>query len=94
VNTIITQATPHQRPVVNLDKKMSDYYDRVNRYWLNKNHTGVDHVVLVSLYGGVRDVLVRSGLSNLNEWRNQSGAKIISTYTVSMPKVWRSSDHR
>lgn len=94
VNTIITQSTPHIRPVINLDKKMSDYYDKVNAYWLNRNHTGLDHVVLVSLYGGFRDYLVRSGLSNVNEWKNQSSAIIISGYTVSMPYVWRSADHR
>lgn len=94
MNTIITQATPHIRPVVNIDKKMSDYYEKVNNYWLTRNHTGLDHVVLVSLYGGVRDFLVRSGLANVNEWRNKSGAIILSDYTVSMPYVWRSADHR
>lgn len=94
VNTIITEATPHLRPVINIDKKMTDYYDRVNRYWLNTSHTSLDHVVLVSLYGGVRDILVRSGLSNINEWKQKSAATIISGYTVSMPFVWRSADHR
>lgn len=91
---MITESTPHNRPVINLDKQMADYYSKVNQYWLNRTHSGLKNVVLVSLYGGVRDILVRSGLSNVNEWRGESNAAIISSYTVSMPNVWRSVDHR
>jgi hypothetical protein len=91
---VITESTPHNRPVINLDKQMADYYSKVNQYWLNRTHSGLKNVVLVSLYGGVRDILVRSGLSNVNEWRGESNAAIISSYTVSMPNVWRSVDHR
>jgi hypothetical protein len=94
VHTIITKSSPHNRPVINVDKHLSNYYDRVNSLWLNKSENRLKNVVLASLYGGTRDILVRSGLANLNDWKSKSPAGIISSYTVSMPHVWRNIDHR
>lgn len=93
VNTIITQATPHLRPVVNVDYRMAAYYERINSIWLNKTRA-LDDVLLVSLYGGNRDILVRSGLSNVNEWTPKTSARVLSTLSLTMPHVWRSIDHR
>ena len=94
VHTIITQATPHVHPVVNFDSSFSEYYDKVNKFWLNKSEESLNNVVIASLYGGTRDILVRSGLANVNQWKTESAAAVISGYTVSMPHVWRSIDHR
>ena len=94
VHTIITKSSPHNRPVINIDKHLSDYYDQVNKLWLNKSEQRLNNVVLASLYGGTRDILVRSGLANLNDWKSKSPAGIISSYTISMPHVWRNIDHR
>jgi GPI inositol-deacylase len=93
VHTIITQSSPHNHPVIYIDAHMSNYYEKVNNFWLNQSETSLKNVVLASLYGGTRDILVRSGLSNLNEWVGKSNAAIISGFTVSMPFVWRSIDH-
>ena len=46
------------------------------------------------MYGGTRDILVRTGLANINKWKDLSPAAIISSYTPSLPYVWRSIDHR
>ena len=94
VHTIITQATPHIRPVLNVDSSISAYYERVDQFWLNKSQSNLDNVVLASLYGGTRDILVRAGLANINDWKSRTPAGIVSGYTVSMPHVWRSIDHR
>jgi hypothetical protein len=94
VHTIITQSTPHKRPVVRVDAELEAYYDRVNKRWLNNSERALDNVVLASLYGGVRDVLVRADLANVNEWKSKSTAAIVCSYTGSMPYVWRSIDHR
>ncbi|RNA32922.1 GPI inositol-deacylase [Brachionus plicatilis] len=94
VDTIITKSSPHIRPVVNIDFKMSQIYQDINTYWLNSSENGLKNVVLVSLYGGHRDILVRSGLSNIKDWSGKSMATVISSYTPSIPFVWRSIDHR
>lgn len=73
---------------------MADYYEKINRFWLDKSETSLNNVVLASLSGGTRDILVRTGLANINAWQNHSQAEIISSYTPSMPFVWRSIDHR
>ena len=93
VHTIITQSTPHNQPVISIDYQMASYYERVNKFWLNKSQHGLKNVVLASLYGGTRDFLVRSGLSNLNEWNKKTSAKFVSGYTLSIPFVWRAIDH-
>jgi glycosylphosphatidylinositol deacylase len=94
VHTIITQSTPHIRPVIPIDSALDEYYNKVNQYWLNKSSTLLENVILVSTYGGTRDILVRSGLANINKWNSKSPATIISVYTGSIPYVWRSIDHR
>jgi glycosylphosphatidylinositol deacylase len=78
VHTIITQSSPHNQPVINIDPQMWNYYEKANNFWLNKSETSLKNVVLASLYGGTRDFLVRSGLSDLNEWVGKSNAAIIS----------------
>jgi glycosylphosphatidylinositol deacylase len=95
VHTIITQSSPHTHAVFNMDASVKSYYDQVNRHWQNKSDTSLNNVVLVSLHGGIRDVLVRSGLSNLDaEWRASTNAIVISRLTSTIPFVWRSVDHR
>ena len=94
VHTILTQASPHVMSVVNFDQHINKFYDRVNSFWQNKSDSRLENVVLVSLYGGVRDILVRSGLANINKWKGNSPAAIFASQTVSMPHVWRSVDHR
>ena len=66
VRTIITQATPHQAPVMNVDYYMSEYYEKTNSYWISHVNTTLRDVVILSSSGGYRDVMVRSGLSSLH----------------------------
>jgi glycosylphosphatidylinositol deacylase len=97
VHTIITQATPHKKSVINFDKEIDEFYSKVNSIWFGRNQTtssnsNLNRVLLISLYGGFRDILVRSDLANLNDM--QSPAKLLSIQTSSLSHVWRSIDHR
>ena len=91
VHTIITQASPHRHAIVSTDRVMTKYYDDMNSFWFNKATNGLGNILLVSLYGGNRDILVRNNLASLDQ---SSNARIISKLTTTIPYVWRSVDHR
>ncbi|XP_052071301.1 GPI inositol-deacylase-like isoform X3 [Mytilus californianus] len=91
VNTIITQATPHQAPVISLDRMIATYYSRVNNYWRTHSNTTLKHVTVVSTGGGYRDVLVRNELTSLRGIADPDLS--ISTSTMSVPNAWVSTDH-
>nr|CAD7409491.1 unnamed protein product [Timema cristinae] len=70
VNVIITLATPHKQPVLALDPHIVAYYRRVNAFWEAERSSpggAVRHVTFVSIGGGHRDLLVRSGLTYAKE---------------------------
>ena len=66
VRTIITQATPHQSAVMNIDQYMSEYYGKTNAYWTSHVNTTLKDVIIVSTAGGYRDLLVRAGHTHLH----------------------------
>ncbi|KAK3089161.1 hypothetical protein FSP39_001388 [Pinctada imbricata] len=80
VNTIITQATSHQEPVLALDHYLMEFYNDVNQYWRKYGSTKLSHVTVVSTGGGLRDLLIRNGLTSLRG-------------TTAMPHAWVSTDH-
>ncbi|CAF0811000.1 unnamed protein product [Rotaria sp. Silwood1] len=92
VRLIITQATPHQAPVIHSDSYVVNFYSRVNEYWKNEWNNSLKHLVLVSLAGGDRDHLVRSDLCSLNGLTDES--RSIDVLTSAVPHVWTSTDHR
>jgi hypothetical protein len=71
VRVIITLATSHTRPVLALDSFLAKYYDSVNAYWRTNRRAGgegnLSHVTFASIGGGHRDILVRSGLTQMEE---------------------------
>lgn len=96
VHTIITFGTPHRHPVVSFDPQLMDYYETVNSFWRsqafsNDTEARLKNITLVSVSGGLRDVLVRSSPSSMNQLASQSQA--INLVTTSVPKVWLSIDH-
>ncbi|XP_035681116.1 GPI inositol-deacylase-like [Branchiostoma floridae] len=92
VNTIITQATPHQSPVINADQYMADFYNTVNQFWQDGMGSGrLSHVTIASTGGAHRDYLVRAGLTSLKGIVPESNA--VSAVTSAIPKVWLSTDH-
>ncbi|XP_065353841.1 GPI inositol-deacylase [Cloeon dipterum] len=80
VNTVLTLATPHASPVMMLDPYVASYYQKVNTFW----EVGDSNRLLVSVGGGHRDLLVRSGLTLQGN---------ISTLSTAVPAVWVSADH-
>lgn len=71
VRVIITLVTPHKSPVLGLDSFLAKYYDSVNAYWRDNRRAGsegnLSHVTFASIGGGHRDILVRSGLTQMEE---------------------------
>lgn len=65
VDTIITQATPHQSAVISVDSYTASYYDKVNSFWRKNHNTTLRDVTVISTGGGYRDILVRSHLTSL-----------------------------
>ncbi|KAF4523660.1 hypothetical protein B566_EDAN006030 [Ephemera danica] len=80
VHTVLTLATPHTAPVVALDHYVASYYKRVNAFW----ERGDEKRLLVSVGGGHRDLLVRSGLTLQGN---------VSALSTAIPAVWVSADH-
>ncbi|XP_022198883.2 GPI inositol-deacylase isoform X2 [Nilaparvata lugens] len=80
VRLMISLATPHS-PALLLDSYMADYYERLaDLPSLDKS------VTLISVGGGIRDRLIRSGLTYTRD------AHICITSTQ-VPDVWLSTDH-
>ncbi|KAL3877296.1 hypothetical protein ACJMK2_035026 [Sinanodonta woodiana] len=92
VHTIITEATPHQGPVMALDGNLKHFYHTVNEHWLKYKNSSLSHVTVVSTGGGHRDVMVRQGLTSLNDIVDSS--RSVSTCTMSVPRAWVSTDHQ
>ena len=96
VHTIITFGTPHRHPILPLDPQMVEYYENVNSFWksqrfVNETESRLVNVTLVSVSGGIRDVLVRSSPSSMNQIAEPS--QTISVVTTSVPRAWVSVDH-
>ncbi|CAF1289706.1 unnamed protein product, partial [Didymodactylos carnosus] len=92
VKIIITQATPHQAPVINYDSYLVDFYQNINDYWKKEWNNTLKHIVLLSLAGGDRDHLVRSDLCSLHGLTDE--IRSIDILTTAIPQVWTSTDHR
>lgn len=96
VHTIITFGTPHHHPILSLDPQLAEYYDNINRFWksrgfISETESRLKNVTLVSVSGGMRDVLVRSSPSSMSQIAEPS--QTLSVVTTSVPKVWVSVDH-
>ncbi|XP_068084428.1 GPI inositol-deacylase isoform X2 [Anabrus simplex] len=86
VQVIITLATPHRAPVIAIDSLLTRYHTSVNEYWILKKPESLSHITLISIGGGHRDLMVRSGLTQAIE-------ADINILTPSIPTVWLSTDH-
>ncbi|XP_069125572.1 GPI inositol-deacylase-like [Argopecten irradians] len=91
VSVIITQATPHQAPIVPFDLKLSTFMKTVNDYWREHGNSTLSHVTIVSTGGGHRDVLVRNSFTSLKGIVDESNS--VYTSTMSVPNAWVSTDH-
>ncbi|XP_054284020.1 GPI inositol-deacylase-like [Macrosteles quadrilineatus] len=81
IRLVITLATPHS-PVLLTDPLLKQYYDKVSPHWAIRSN----NVTVISLGGGVKDLVVRSGLT-LTDHAD------ISALTTAVSEVWMSVDH-
>uniref|UniRef100_A0A4W4DUK2 GPI inositol-deacylase n=1 Tax=Electrophorus electricus TaxID=8005 RepID=A0A4W4DUK2_ELEEL len=80
VSLILTQASPHQAPVLSLDPYILEFYSSVSRRWSTEAED-LRNVTVLSVGGGYRDYQVRSGLTAL------------SCSVTAVPRTWVSTDH-
>ncbi|KAM9709539.1 GPI inositol-deacylase isoform 2-T2 [Menidia menidia] len=90
VSLIITQASPHQAPVLVLDPYLLDFYTAVRQKWLNQANK-LRNVTILSVGGGYRDYQVRSGLTSLP--CPPGDPNKLSLVVTAVPMTWVSTDH-
>ncbi|XP_071536619.1 GPI inositol-deacylase isoform X2 [Panulirus ornatus] len=84
---IITQATPHTRPVLVLDQHLQSFYEKVNTYWTTRRTLDLKGVVLVTVGGGRNDIQVPTS-------HTSTPLADISTTTADVPTCWLTADHQ
>lgn len=96
VNTIITLASPMDKPAINLDMHIHKYYRDADEKWqLNRSNRTErtrqskpwDDKLLITVGGGSRDIQVHPGLTS-------SRFEDIHVQATAIPNVWLSTDHR
>ncbi|CAL8080988.1 unnamed protein product [Calicophoron daubneyi] len=91
IRTLIFLSCPLLDPVLSFGPKMESIYRRVNFFLNDVAQDLSSPLVLVSLTGGSRDLLVADILGNVGFRRNGLNALWLSTSAVS--RVWASCDH-
>ncbi|KAL4618057.1 GPI inositol-deacylase isoform X1 [Arapaima gigas] len=90
VSLILTQASPHQAPVLPLDSHLLEFYSAVRGRWRTEAED-LRNVTVLSVGGGHRDYQVRSGLTALPcSERDPTKLSLVST---AVPRTWVSTDH-
>ena len=100
INTIITIASPMDRPAINLDMQIHKFYRKTDEMWqLNRSNRSQvanvkipeskawDDKLLITIGGGSRDIQVHSGLTS-------SRFGDIHVQATAIPNVWLTTDHR
>ncbi|KAJ8012436.1 hypothetical protein DPEC_G00042750 [Dallia pectoralis] len=90
VSLIITQASPHQAPVLSLDTNLLEFYSAVRQRWVGEAED-LRNVTVLSVGGGYRDYQVRSGLAIL-PCHGDDPTKL-SLVATAVPRTWVSTDH-
>lgn len=99
INTIITIASPMDKPAINLDMHIHKFYRNVEEKWqlnrLNKSQAldtdleskPWDDKLLITIGGGSRDIQVHAGLTS-------SRFEDVHVQATAIPNVWLTTDHR
>uniref|UniRef100_A0A8C1CI38 GPI inositol-deacylase n=1 Tax=Cyprinus carpio carpio TaxID=630221 RepID=A0A8C1CI38_CYPCA len=90
VSLIITQASPHQAPVLSLDPYILEFYSRVRHRWATSAEE-LRNVSVLSVGGGYLDFQVRSGLTALSCPIDDLNK--MSVVATAVPRSWVSTDH-
>ncbi|KAK1797667.1 hypothetical protein P4O66_008038 [Electrophorus voltai] len=90
VSLILTQASPHQAPVLSLDPYILEFYSSVSRRWSTEAED-LRNVTVLSVGGGYRDYQVRSGLTALS--CSADDPNKMAVVVTAVPRTWVSTDH-
>ncbi|KAG0220272.1 GPI inositol deacylase [Mortierella sp. NVP41] len=94
VHAILTVATPHMLPPIELDSMISSTYARIESFWkhgFQTPHSPLANVSMVSIMGGNLDITVNSDSGNIHHLVPQSHG--FSVFTSSIPHAWVGTDH-
>lgn len=89
VSTVLTFASPHLFPVINVDFYMNRFYHEINEHWI-KNENFLSNITVLSVSGGKNDLLVRHAASVLPRRSNNQ----LSTTMTAIPAVNLTTDHQ
>uniref|UniRef100_A0A5K3FN20 GPI inositol-deacylase PGAP1-like alpha/beta domain-containing protein n=1 Tax=Mesocestoides corti TaxID=53468 RepID=A0A5K3FN20_MESCO len=90
VNSVITLSSPLKSPVLWLSNRLMEVHERIRKFWGDVAvHPRFDHLVFVSITGGVFDYLVWDGLADIDLPPDRA----IHLSTASINQVWLSCDH-
>lgn len=91
---ILTLSSPHNgHPLAQHTFAIEQFYDTVNSFWKNpeKWSGSLAQVVMISLSGGNRDQLIRTELTEIQDFVPRERG--IQSSTASVPFVWTEYDH-
>jgi glycosylphosphatidylinositol deacylase len=91
VSSIVTLATPHVSPAFLADPYMANYYAETQYFW-NSVLLRADAPAVVSVAGGVRDLLIRSDFTQLNPLVTNSSL-VVSVDVSDLAQAPISTDH-
>jgi hypothetical protein len=80
--TLITVATPHNRPPFSISRDLSLLFSNVRDEWELKMKSNT----LISIVGGVLDTMISPELTKVNS--------AIMMYTTGMVDIWTAADHK
>ncbi|KAJ3085056.1 GPI inositol deacylase [Quaeritorhiza haematococci] len=105
VNTIITLATPHQRPPISIENTISIVYQNMNSFWKAAQTLPHDspylsrsdvqtlrNVAVLSIASGNHDYIVHSDSAEIAPIIPEENG--FTVYTTAIPYVWTAADHR
>ncbi|TRY94184.1 hypothetical protein DNTS_028358 [Danionella cerebrum] len=90
VSLIITQASPHQAPVLSLDPYILEFYSSVRHHWATRAQNLLN-VTVLSVGGGYLDVQVPTALTALSCPKEDPNK--MSVVVTAVPRAWVSTDH-
>lgn len=87
VSLLVALSTPFESHPLNLSPAWTGLYKRMHEFWLDPAH---DHIFVLSLTGGVRDLTVPPSMTNVMELQHKNSLHL---YTTQIEGLHLEADH-
>jgi hypothetical protein len=87
VSLLVALSTPFESHPLNLSAAMTGLYKKMHEFWVDPAH---DHIFVLSLTGGVRDVTVPPATTNVMELQHKNALHL---YTTQIDGLHLEADH-